>query len=163
MSRSHLRAAIAGAVLLVLAQSALDAPVRAHSHVAGDLRIVHPHALATPRGARTGAGYMRIENRGASADRLLAVEADVSERVELHRTLRVGQVVRMRPVAGGIAVPARGSAELAPGGFHVMFVGLCRPLVEGETFEGALRFEKAGRVPVTFMIDPAGGGGHHAH
>lgn len=161
------RAALAGAVLSVLvphlSPDGRGSPADAHTHEAGQLRIIHPHAPATPRGARSAAGYMRIENRGREADRLVAVEAPVSQRVELHRTVREGNVMRMRPAAGGIAVPAGGAVELAPGGLHVMFIGLSAPLVEGGRFDGVLVFEKAGRVPVTFMIDPAGKGGHHAH
>jgi hypothetical protein len=38
--------------------------------------------------------------------------------------------------------------EFAPGGLHVMLMGLKRPLKEGQVFELELLFEVAGRVTV---------------
>ena len=51
-----------------------------------------------------------------------------------------------------------------PGGHHLMLVDLKRPLKQGERFAGALLFERAGRVPVTFEVRGLGAGaGHGAH
>lgn len=55
-----------------------------------------------------------------------------SERVELHTTAigEDGSMV-MTPVADGFVVPAHESHELAPGGDHVMLMGLAQPLEPG--------------------------------
>jgi copper(I)-binding protein len=153
------RAALAAALCL-----SVPAPLAAHDYDKGALSIIHPHARATPGGATTGAGYVRILNKGDTPDRLLSVSSPVAARVELHQTVRDGSVMRMRPLPGGIAVPERGKVELAPGGYHIMWVGLKQPLKEGQTFDATLRFEKAGEVPVVFLVESAArGGAHHDH
>ncbi len=62
--------------------------------------------------------------------------------------------MKMRPIPGGLAIPAGATVELKPGGFHLMFMGLKRPLVEDETVMVTLTFEKAGAVEVPFAIGP---------
>lgn len=76
--------------------------------------------------------------------------------------------MRMRQVTDGIAVPARGTLELRPGSFHVMFMGLKRQLRQGEHFPVTLRFQRAGRVTVQFAVQAVGAagpmeGGHVGH
>ena len=60
--------------------------------------------------------------------------------------------MRMRPVSGGLPIPRAGSVELAPVGYHIMFIGLKRRLVAGGTVPVTLRFERAGTVKVNFRI-----------
>lgn len=153
------------AVLAAVLVGAQSLPSAAHDYDRGSLSIVHPHARATVGGAKTGAGYVRILNQGATPDRLMSVTADVSERVELHQTVQEGGIMRMRLLPTGIAVPAKGKVELKPGGMHIMFVGLKRPLKEGTTFDASLQFEKAGKVPVVFLVEAAGStsGARHDH
>lgn len=62
--------------------------------------------------------------------------------VELHTMEEKDGVMSMHPVEA-IDVPANGSAELKPGGFHVMFIGLTRDLNVGEQVTVTLTFEKA--------------------
>jgi len=38
--------------------------------------------------------------------------------------------------------------ELKPGGFHMMLMGLTRPLKVGDKVQFTLNFEKAGKIPV---------------
>ena len=130
----------------------LAAPAWGHEFAAGSLTVGHPYAVATPPGARTGAGYFTVTNAGAEPDRLLAVEADFP-RVEVHQTV-VGAdgVASMAPV-GAVEVPAGATVTLAPQGIHVMFMGLAAPLTEGATVPAVLVFEKAGEVPVVFDIE----------
>ena len=76
-------------------------------------------------------------------------------------------IMKMRPVEGGIAVPAEGMAELKPGGLHVMLLGLAAPLAEGATIPVTLTFEKAGAITVEVPVMKAGAtagpamDGHH--
>jgi copper(I)-binding protein len=55
----------------------------------------------------------------------------------------MGQVASMHAVAR-IAVPAHGHVTLAPGGYHIMLVGLKQPLKPATTFSLQLDFEHAG-------------------
>ena len=64
--------------------------------------------------------------------------------------------MRMRPVRGGLAIPAGGAVALKPGGYHLMFMGLKRPLKKGERFPVTLRFQTAGTLKVQFAVQPIG-------
>ncbi len=130
----------------------------AHDHVvkAGSLEIVHPWSRATPGGAKVAAGYVTVNNTGATADRLLAAAADeVAAKVEIHEVAMKDGVMSMKRV-DGIAVPAGGSLTLKPGSWHIMFMDMKRPLTQGEVFAGSLTFEKAGTVAVKFTVEALG-------
>jgi copper(I)-binding protein len=94
-----------------------------------------------------GAGYLVIQNSGA-ADKLLSVTSDVAQTIELHESMMSGNMMSMSPVPN-IEVPANGKVELKPGGFHMMLIGLTRPLKVGDKVQLTLNFEKAGKIPVT--------------
>ena len=61
----------------------------------------------------------------------------------------------LRP--GGFPVPANGTVELKPGGFHIMLMNLTEPLEAGDSVELELTFEKAGTVKVTAPVQAAPG------
>ncbi|MER6581028.1 copper chaperone PCu(A)C [Nonomuraea sp. NPDC001023] len=48
----------------------------------------------------------------------------LSPKVELHEVVDSGGKMVMRPKKGGFVVPARGSHPLAPGGDHIMLMGV---------------------------------------
>lgn len=129
----------------------------------GDLHIMQPWARATIGAGKTGAVYLTLGNHGP-ADRLIAVQTPVAKKAALHGHQEQDGVMKMRPVAA-VEVPAGGHAELAPGGLHVMLMGLEAPLVEGDSFPLTLVFEKAGsvEVQVTVQSATATGGATHAH
>jgi copper(I)-binding protein len=94
-----------------------------------------------------GAAYMILRNSGDTADRLVKAESDVAGAVELHKSSMEGGMMKMDPV-DGIDIPGKGQAELKPGGFHVMLIGLKRELKAGEKIKLKLQFEKAGTQEV---------------
>lgn len=102
----------------------------------------------------TSAIYMILSNSGKEADALVAVKADVSEKVELHKTTMANDVMRMEPVER-IEIPAGGQVELKKGDLHVMMLGLKRELKAGEKFQAVLVFSRAGEIPVEVeVLDP---------
>jgi hypothetical protein len=123
---------------------------------AGDISIDAPWSRATPGGAKVAAGYLTIKNGGATPDRLVSATADIAERTGIHEMSMTDGMMKMREVPDGIAVPAGGSLALAPMGYHFMFLGLKKPLKEGDTFAGTLTFEKAGTTAVTFEVRGVG-------
>jgi copper(I)-binding protein len=134
------------------------APLRAHEFKAGAITVEHPWSRATPGGARVAVGYAAISNAG-EADRLVAATAEIAGRAELHEMAAKDGVMTMRPVTGGVSVPAGGKVALKPGSYHLMFLDLKRPLKPGEQFAGTLTFEKAGPVAVTFAVQSIGATG----
>jgi copper(I)-binding protein len=142
-------------------------PVMAHHDVKlGTLTINHAWTRATPGGARVGGGYMRIRNDGPVADRLIGGTMEAAGRVEIHEMAVVDGIMRMRELPTGLEIPATGSVELRPGGYHVMFLDLTRPLRQGDKLKGTLRFANAGSANVEYEVGALGAGpdGHtHRH
>ncbi|RUU28182.1 copper chaperone PCu(A)C [Mesorhizobium sp. M6A.T.Ce.TU.016.01.1.1] len=149
------------ALLFVSAQA-----VFAHEFRVGDLEIGHPWSRATPPGAKVAGGYFTVTNTGSSPDRLLSISSEISAKAELHEMGVSDGVMTMRPVTGGLEIPAGGKVALAPGGYHLMFVGLKRQPKQGEAFPATLTFEKAGAVTVDFAVEgigETGGMDNHAN
>ena len=163
LSAPSRRSLLAGAVLLAAAAFAgFAGAAKAHDFTLGEMKIDHPWARASAGPARNSAAFMTIHNAGG-ADRLISASADVSDRVELHTHEMDGDVMKMRQVEA-IDVPANGMAELKPGGFHVMLIGLKAPLKEGESFPLTLTFENAGTVTLEVAVEAItsmGGGMKH--
>ena len=118
---------------------------------AGGITASDAWARPSPMMERAGAAYLVIQNNGAAEDRLLSVESDIAKTIELHETQESGGMLEMSPVPN-VPVPANGKAELKPGGFHVMLIGLNRELKVGDKVQLALNFEKAGKIPVTAEV-----------
>lgn len=145
---------IRGATAIAL----LAATTAAGRAAAGDIEISDPWSRASIGTERPGVAYMRIENRGKDPAVLTGVETAVAERPELHRTVvRDGQV-RMRPVEH-LEISAGDLAALAPGGLHVMLVGLNRELDEGDSFQLTLRFADGAAYSVKVPVLPIGARG----
>lgn len=103
---------------------------------------------------RVTAAYMRIQNLGSDTDRLLSGSSPRAARIEIHETTMTDEgVMKMRPIEGGVVVPAGESVLLKPGGAHVMVMGLDGGLPKGQTLPLTLEFEKAGTVELAV---PAG-------
>lgn len=97
------------------------------------------------------AAYMHIENASDQPDVLLSVTSDVSDDTQVHQTIvDAAGVAKMEHMMGGIEIPAQGSIDLAPGGYHVMMMNLKRPLAVGETIQLTLNFQSG--VVITFEV-----------
>ena len=128
-------------------------PLWAHEFTQGSLVIDHPWARPSLSVSPNGVAYMIITNEGDVADKILTVNGNVAKRVELHTTLMDGDVMRMRAVAGGVEILPGQTLEIAPGGLHVMLMGLSAPLKEGDRFPLTLMFERAGGVDVEVQVE----------
>jgi periplasmic copper chaperone A len=116
------------------------------------ITVEEPYARATPAGAQTGAVYMTLDNKTNAADRLTGASSDVADKLQIHEMKVVNGVMQMRELAGGLPIPAGGSVALKPGSYHVMLIGLKKPLTAGEKFALTLTFEKAGNISVTVPV-----------
>jgi copper(I)-binding protein len=157
---ARLAGSLLGAALVVFGAVAL-----AETHTFGTIEIGNPWARATPSGAKVGAGYLTITNKGKDSDRLTGGSIAPASRFEVHVTLVENGVAKMRPVEGLEIKPGE-TVEFKPGGMHVMFLGLKQPLRRGERIKGTLVFEKAGTVAIEYAVQPAGApapSGHSGH
>jgi copper(I)-binding protein len=157
-TRQIKRLAFAAALLTTAAQAAT-----AHEYKLGDLEIKHPSSRATLPGAKVAAGYVVIVNKGATPDRLVSVSAEIAGKTEIHEMAVTDGVMTMRPLKDGVEVPANGEVKLERGSYHIMFMDLQAPAVEGVKFKGTLTFEKAGTLAIEFAVEKASGEGHTSH
>lgn len=146
---------ISRSLMIALALLAMNSAASSHEYKAGDLTIQHPWSRATPPGAKVGGGYLTIINNGNSADRLVGGSAEISTRFEIHDMAVEDGIMKMRP-AGPIEIAPGATLSLAPGGKHIMMVGLTQTPKEGDTIAGTLVFEKAGTVNVEFKVEALG-------
>ncbi|MEM9356275.1 MAG: copper chaperone PCu(A)C [Pseudomonadota bacterium] len=140
--------------LIIVAVSMLitSAPLSAGEFNVGDLKIEQAWSRATPKGAKVGAGYLKITNTGAKPDRLVSAAAKFAGRVEIHEMSMDGGIMRMRRLTKGVVIPPGKAAVLKPGGNHLMFIELNAPIVKDQPFSATLEFEKAGKIEVTFQV-----------
>lgn len=78
------------------------------------------------------------------------------DKLQIHEMKVENGVMQMREITGGLPVPANGSVVLKPGSYHVMLIGLKKPLTAGETFPLTLTFAKAGNISVTVPVQSMG-------
>jgi copper(I)-binding protein len=142
----------------LLFAGAFSAAVSAHGFKVGDIEIGHPYSRAMVPGAKVGGGYLKITNNGSTDDRLVGITADRAKTAEIHQMNVNDGVMIMRPVTGGISIPAGQTVEFKPGGYHIMFMDVAQPFRQGEMIKARLTFEKAGAVDVEFSVGKAGGG-----
>jgi copper(I)-binding protein len=116
--------------------------------------VERPWTRVTPPGAKVGVGFLQLRNAGA-ADRVVGASSPVAGRVEMHVTLRDGDVMRMREVQG-FDVPAGGTFELKPGGAHLMLMDLKRPFRMGEKVPLTLKLQKGGELKFELSVEQMG-------
>lgn len=125
----------------------------------GGIAIEQAWTRATPPNAPVAGGFLTIRNSGDRADRLVSVTSPDANSVEIHQMTMEDGVMRMRKLADGLPIDAGSVVMLKPGGYHLMFIGPKRPIVEGGTVTATLRFEKAGTREVRFDVRALGSSG----
>lgn len=125
---------------------------------AADTTIVVTQAWsrATPAGSKVAGGYLTIENKGPATDKLLSASTDAAKKVEIHEMAINDGVMTMRPVENGLPIEPGHVVKFAPGGLHLMIVGLSAPLVQGGKVPIVLKFEMAGEITVSFDVQAMG-------
>jgi periplasmic copper chaperone A len=156
---------ITGFLACIAALFALSgASAQAQEVKAGDLVITQVWSRATPAGAKVAGGYLTIENKGATPDRLVSGSGDFAGKVEIHEMAMNNGVMTMRPLDKGLAIEPGKTVKLAPGGYHLMLMDLKNPLKQGEKVPLTLEFEKAGKVALSLDVQGVGAqapsGGH---
>lgn len=136
-------------------------PAFAHDGMA----VRDAYIRTTTAQATSGAAFMVIENHRAFDDRLIGAQSDAAERVELHtHSEDANGVMRMGEIEGGILIPAGDEHALDRGGDHLMFLGLTRPLAQGDVITVTLTFELSGELEIEIPVDserqPDAGAGH---
>jgi copper(I)-binding protein len=107
-----------------------------------------------PPGSQMVAVYMTIANQGSSVVQLSRIEVDGAMSSDLHETsIDQAGISSMRTVTS-LDIPPGESRSLAPGGLHVMVMGLNRHLREGDRLNMSLTFKNQAPVNVTAVVKP---------
>jgi periplasmic copper chaperone A len=117
--------------------------------------MVHDaYARSSTAASTSGAAFMVLMNHSGSDDRLIGASSDVAAKVELHQHAEDSNgVMRMGEIEGGVPIANDEAHTFQRGGDHLMFMGLTRPLEQGEMINVTLEFEKAGAVDIEIMVD----------
>lgn len=119
----------------------------------GDISIKDAWGRPSPVMAGNGAFYMTLANKGSADDTLVSASSPACATVEIHETYDKGNgVMGMRPVEGGIVIPASGMAELKPGGFHIMCIQTKPEFAPGKNVPLTLTFANIGEVTLEFPL-----------
>jgi len=121
---------------------------------ATSVEFTDPWIRGSVPGQKNGAAYTTIKNGSAEPVAIVSGTSDRADRIELHTIIREDGVAKMREVQQ-IDVPALGLVKLEPGGFHIMFIGLEKPFVAGETVPVTVRLSNGQTQVVNFMVKPA--------
>lgn len=151
---------------LILAASSAIAQAESHATqmpvamevISGDLTLTGAFARATLPNAPVAGGFLDITNAGTVDDRLISASAPISNVTQIHEMAMEGDVMKMRELPEGLVIPAGETVTLRPGGYHVMFMDLTGPFLEGEKITLRLTFEIAGEVDVMMPVGPTNAG-----
>lgn len=107
------------------------------------------------KAAPTGmsAGFAELTNSGDKDVRIVSATSHASPRVELHEVV-TGEsgTMTMRPKDGGFRIPAHGTASLAPGGDHIMFMELPSALLPGSDTDITVTYDDGSSSTFTAQI-----------
>ena len=141
--------------LLLLVMATLPGVVGA---VPAGLVIRDAWTYAPPPGGRNAAVFATIVNTSSTDDRLLSATTPAAEITELHTMIMNDDgVMRMRH-AKTLTVPAQSVLQFAPGGNHVMLMGLVPRVYgkPGDSFPLRLTFRQAGEQTVMVKVRSRG-------
>lgn len=108
-------------------------------------------AFETPAGRKVTAVFVMLDNRGSAARAVVSGATAVADTLELHEMKRGGGMMQMSPVKS-IDIPAGGTAELRPGGLHLMLFGVRKPLVAGDTIAVTLTLDDGTQLPIAAEV-----------
>lgn len=125
----------------------------AMSPVWADIVASDAYARATPPGLSTTAAFMTLRNDEDKAVELIGANASGVAMAEVHHHSMNDGVMSMSKV-DALTIPAHGSVTLAPGGYHMMLMGLDHGLSPGDSMQVELLFKAHAPVDVTLTVKP---------
>ncbi len=137
---------------------------KTHSaHNKGDaISIHHPIIKTTPPGITNSAAYFTIVNNGEKDITLVNVASDSAKLVEMHEHIKHNGTFRMQKMEP-LTIPAKGKANFEPGGNHIMFIGVTKPIENGDKIDITLSFDDGSQKTITTVAKKQHTGVKKAH
>lgn len=146
------------------------------AHAPNSVHVMSPWVREAPLAGRNGAAYFVLHNMSDSDARIIGATSSVSEAVEIHSHIQDGNVMRMRRV-DGLDIAREEFLAFAPGGNHIMLIGLAAALKPGDKVPLTLTFEGGKEITIeahvlshsdamektTTKHDPSAHEGHTGH
>lgn len=133
---------------------------------ANNIKVENSYVRATPPNLPNSAAFMTIKNDSNKAISLVKASSNISKVVELHTHDMKDGIMKMYQVPQ-IDIKKNAKVELKPGGFHIMFIGLSKPLKEGNNIELTLEFSNGETKTITAPVKKVMSGmkhhGKHMH
>jgi copper(I)-binding protein len=140
-----------------VAALALSAPAWTSHAWAGDYRVggveVRRPWTRPAQAGMNGVGYLTLANVGAKPLKLVAVESPAAQSVSVHQSSQAHGVMSMRAVTSGLTLPPGAKVEFAPGGYHLMLMGLKAPQALGGKTPVTLVFEGGLKVKIDLSVE----------
>lgn len=145
----------------ILIRTLLLSSLMVSSAWAQNVSVQSAWARATVQGQKATGAFMTLTAKTATT--LVGVSTSVAGVAEVHEMKMDNNVMQMRALPDGLALPAGKAVALQPGGFHVMLMDLKLPLQKDTSIALTLRFKDAKgvessldiKVPVS-QVAPAG-------
>ncbi|SEQ27020.1 hypothetical protein SAMN04488038_10595 [Solimonas aquatica] len=148
-----IRAACLSLLLVLGACSRQAPPPAAEAAVAsqGAISAQAPWVRAAPPGASVTAGYLKLRNDGDQAVQVIAVHSEAAGETMMHSMATENGLMQMRMLER-LEIPAHGSVALAPGGTHLMLMGLKQALSAGDEVTVSFRLDNGQELSVPFPV-----------
>ncbi len=120
------------------------------SHAA-DIAVHHAYLNAPPPVAKVTAGYFVLHNNTPSELTVERFTSPVADNVELHKTSHENGQMKMRKMKT-LTIGSNSTAELRPGGMHLMFMKLNKTLSPGDNVPIVLHFTNGTQFSISANV-----------
>jgi copper(I)-binding protein len=138
------------ALALALLTLSACSPGGTGSGAASTVEVAGAICRPTPVGRQMTGCYLTLTT--TTADRLVSVASPAANLVQIHESRIESGMMMMNELKEGLPLPAGETVALAPGGNHLMLLGVKEPLVAGDTVALTLTFEASPPVEVTATV-----------
>jgi copper(I)-binding protein len=115
------------------------------------IEVSDAYVRGLPPGQPNTAAFMVVLNDTTDDMTLVSVNTTAAKKVEMHRHSHVNGVMQMRQV-NAIDIDSGKQFEFKPGGYHIMLIGLHKPLRHGDNVALELNFASGAKVMLTTVV-----------
>lgn len=122
-----------------------------------NIEIKDAYVRATPPGITNSAAFLSIMNNTKEDISLVKVTSNIAKNVEIHTHDMKDGVMKMYQVAK-VDVKANSKTLFKPGSYHVMLLGLHKPLKENQNVDFTFIFSNDEKISITAPVKTVMGG-----
>jgi copper(I)-binding protein len=138
-------------LIAALAALALTSAANAATYRLGGIEVAQPWSRPAAAGTN-GAGFMTVTNKGKKADTLASVDVPLAKKVEIHKTSMANGIMSMKRLDAGLPLAPGESVSFAPGGYHLMLIGLAKATKAGDVIPATLVFASGTKIKIEFPV-----------